>query len=177
MIPTQNDMRILFEGKSDEYIDLYREEIDDFLKPDEDEVESGEFNDFSEVESLDAEELFEILFTIPMTVDDDYCEVVNILADEFLPYDVDADFEDKKLVVFVDENKHVINSEDGYTILRKFDEIIKPEYEIRVMKLSLDEDNVHSLVILESDEWENLETKYGAKVAGYFEKIDNINFK
>jgi hypothetical protein len=176
MIPAQNDMRILFEGKSDEYIDLYREEIDEFLKPDDDEDEAGDFNDFSDVEGLDAEELFEILFTIPMTVDDDYSEVVNILADEYLPYDVDADYENKKLVIFVDEDKHVIDSEDGYTILREFGKIIKPEFEIRVMKLSLDEDNVHSLVILRSEDWENLEEKYGTKVAGYFEKIDNINF-
>ncbi|MDR1887736.1 MAG: hypothetical protein LBQ70_07480 [Prevotellaceae bacterium] len=176
MIPTHNDMRILFEGKPEEYIDLYREELDEFLKPDE-EDELREFEDFSDVESLDAEELFEILFTIPMTTDDDYCEVVNILADEYLPYDIDADYENKKLVVYIDEDKYVIDSQDGYSILRKFDEIIKPEFEIRVMKLSLDEDNVHSLVILKSDDWKDLEIKYADKVAAYFETIDKTDFK
>jgi hypothetical protein len=175
MIPTYDDMRILFEGKPEEYLDLYREELDEILAPDEDE-DTGEFEDFSNVDSLEAEELFDFLFTIPVTADDDYCEVINVLADEYLPYDVDADYEDDELVVYIDEDKHVIDSQDGYPIIRKFDEIIKPDFETRVLKLSLDEDNIHSFIILKSDDWKNLETKYGAKVAAYFEKIDRIDF-
>jgi hypothetical protein len=177
MIPTDNDLRILFEGKPEEYLDLYKEELDEILAPDEDdEDDSGDFEDFGNIDSLDAEELFEILFTIPMTNDDDYCEVINLLADEYLPYDVDADYEDDELVVYVDEDRHVIDSEDGYTIIRRFDEIIKPDFETRALKMSLDEDNMHSLVILKSEVWKDVETQYGAKVAAYFEKIDKIDF-
>jgi hypothetical protein len=175
MIPKDNDFKILFEGKSEEYLNLYKDELEEILAPDEDD-DPDEYDDSANVEGLDAEELFEILFTVPITEDDDYCDVINVLADEYLPYDVDADFEDDKLVVYVDEDRHVIDAQDGYSIVRKFDEIIKPAYETRALKMSLNEDNLHSLLIIESEDWKNLETKYGAKVAEYFEKIDRINF-
>jgi hypothetical protein len=174
MIPSQNDMRILFDDEPEKYRDLYKEEIDDFMAPDEDDDPTEELAD---VEDFDAEELFEILFTIPMTTDDDYCEVINILADEYLPYDVDADYENDKPVIYIEEDRHVLDSQDdGYVIIRKFNKMIKPDFEIRVMKMSLDEDNVHSLLILKTDEWKKLETKYGEKVAEYFERIDKIDF-
>jgi hypothetical protein len=175
MIPTENDFRILFEGKSTEYIELYKEEIEEILAPDEDD-DPDEYEDLADIESSDAEELFEILFTIPVTVDDDFCDLINVLADEYLPYDVDADFEDDKLIVYIDEDRHVIDSKDGYSIIRKFDEIIKPDFETRVMKKSMDEDNVHTLLILKSDDWKNLEEKFGQKITGYFEKTDKIDF-
>ncbi|MDR1595139.1 MAG: hypothetical protein LBS43_11765 [Prevotellaceae bacterium] len=176
MIPTDNDLRILFEGKPEEYLDLYREELDEILAPDEDD-EPDDFEDFGDIDSLDVEELFEILFTIPMTDDDDYCETINMLADEFLPYDVDSDYEDDEMIVYIDEDRHVIDDLLGaYPIIRQFDAIIKPDFETRVMKLSLDEDNVHSLIILKSEVWKELETKYGTKVAAYFGKIDKIDF-
>jgi hypothetical protein len=174
MIPTENDFRILFEGKPAEYLELYKEEIEEILAPDED--DPNEYEESSDIESSDAEELFELLFMIPVTMDDDFCDLINVLADEYLPYDVDADLEDDKLVVYVDEDRHVIDSKDGYSIIRKFDEIIKPEFEIRVMKMSIDEDNVHSLLILESDDWKNLEKKFGKKITEHFEKIDEIDF-
>ncbi|MDR1581706.1 MAG: hypothetical protein LBS55_00340 [Prevotellaceae bacterium] len=176
MIPTYDDLRILFEGKPEEYLDLYRDELDEILTPDEDD-DPGEFEDFNNVESLDTEELFEILFAIPITKDDDYCEVINMLADEYLSYDVDADFEEDEFVIYVDENRYVIDDiHDGYSIVRKFNKIIKSDFEIRVMKMSLDEDNIHSLIILKNDVWKNLEAKYGTKVAAYFGKIDKVNF-
>ncbi|MDR2650956.1 MAG: hypothetical protein LBC68_01395, partial [Prevotellaceae bacterium] len=166
MIPTSNDFKILFEGKPEEYLKLYKTELDEILAPDEDEDDddSGMFEDFNNVESLDAEELFEILFTIPVVADDDYCEVINVLADEYLPYDIDADIEDDKLVVYIDEDKHVIDSSDGYSILRKFNKLIATNFETRVMKMSLDEDNTHSLVILKNEDWADLEKEYGTKV-------------
>ncbi|MDR2286985.1 MAG: hypothetical protein LBE04_05865 [Prevotellaceae bacterium] len=177
MTPTHNDFKILFEGKPDEYFDLYRDEIDEILAPDEDDDDTGESDDLGDADSLDAEELFEILFTIPIFVDDDYCEMINVLADEYLPYDIDADYEDDKLIVHIDENRHVIDdSEGGYSIVRQFNEIIKPDFEIRVFKLSLDDYDIHSLIILKSEVWKELETKYGAKVAAYFAKIDKIDF-
>jgi hypothetical protein len=176
MIPSQNDMRILFEGKPEEYISLYKEAIDEFMTPDED--VPAEFDEFDGIENFDAEELFEILFTIPMTVDDDYCDVINILADEYLPYDVDADCEEDRTVIYIDEKKIVADSrDDGYAIIRKFNEAIGSGFEIRVMKLSLNEDNVHSLLILSNDEWKELDTKYGEKVAEYFEKISKVKFE
>jgi hypothetical protein len=175
MIPTSDDLRILFEGKPEEYFNFYREELYDILASDENDNPVGA-DGFGDIESLDTEELFEVLFTIPMTDDDDYCEVINILADEYLSYDVDAGFENDELVVYVNESKYIIDSRDGYSIIKKFDEIIRPSFETRVMKLSLDEDNVHSLIILRSITWENMEKKYGKKVSAYFEKIDNVNF-
>jgi hypothetical protein len=169
-------MRILFEGKPKEYIDLYKEAIDEFMTPDED--APAEIEEFDDLENFDAEELFEILFTIPMTVDDDYCDVIDILADEYLPYDVDADCEDDKTVIYIDDKKVVADScDDGYLIIRKFNEAIGSEFEIRVMKLSLNEDNVHSLLILPNAEWKELDTKYGEKVAEYFEKISKVKFE
>jgi hypothetical protein len=177
MIPTDNDFRILFEEKPAEYFDLYREEIEEILAPDEND-EPNEDEDYANVESLDAEELFEILFTVPVTNDnEDFCDMINVLADEYLPYDVDADFEDDELIVYVDDNRYVIDSQDCYSIIRKFDEIIKSDFETRVLKMSIDEANMHSLVIIKCDDWKKLEAKYGeAKVAGYFEKIDKVNF-
>ncbi|MDR1339872.1 MAG: hypothetical protein LBK58_07470 [Prevotellaceae bacterium] len=177
MIPSQNDLRILFEEKPGEYIDLYRDEIYDFITPDEDD-DSGEFDEIPDIKDFDAEELFEILFTIPVTTDDDYCELINILADEYLPYDVDADYEDGGLtVVYIDDDRYVMDRGDSeYDIIRKFNEIIKPEYETRVLKMSLTEDNVHSLLILQSSEWKELEAKYGEEVAEFFEEIDKIEF-
>ncbi|MDR2382395.1 MAG: hypothetical protein LBD76_00705 [Prevotellaceae bacterium] len=172
MIPTDNDFRILFEEKPEEYLDIYKEEIEEFMTIDEDDDDYEP----SDAEDMSAEELFEILFATLITDDDDFCEVINVLADEYLPYDVDADFEDEELVVYIDEDRHVIDSQDDYGILRKFDEIIKPDFETRVMKMSIDEANVHSLLILKCDEWKNLESKYGEKVSKCFEKIDNVDF-
>jgi hypothetical protein len=174
MIPTDNDFRILFEEKPEEYLELYKEELNEFMTPDED--EDPDEDEEANFDDMDAEELFEILFAIPITEDDDFCEVINILADEYLPYDVDADFEDDELVVYVDEDRYVLGSENDYAIVKKFDEIIKPDYETRVMRMSMDAANIHSLLILKSDDWKNLETKYGEKVSEYFEKIENVDF-
>ncbi|MDR1170170.1 MAG: hypothetical protein LBK97_04970 [Prevotellaceae bacterium] len=177
MIPSQNDIKILFDGEPEKYLDLYKEEINEFIAPDEDDDDDPEFDERTDIEDFDAEELFEILFTIPMTTDDDYCEMVNVLADEYLPYDVDADYEDNSPVIYIDEDRHVLDSHDGgYAIIRKFNEMIKPDFEIRAMKISLNEDNVHSLLILQGDDWKEMEAKYGEKVAKYFEKIDEIDF-
>jgi hypothetical protein len=169
-------MRILFEEESKKYIDLYKDEINDYITPDEDEEDNEEFEGVG-IDDFDTEELFEMLFTVPVTTDDDYCELINILADEYLPYAVDADYEDGKPVIYIDDDRHVLSASDSeYAIIRKFNDIIKPEFEIRVMRLSLNEDNIHSLLILESGEWKELEAKYGEKVAEFFEKIDKIDF-
>jgi hypothetical protein len=180
MLPTLNDFRILFEGKPCEYLDFYRNDLDEILAPDEDDDDNTDgSDDFGDVDGLDVEELFEILFTIPIFEDDDYCEMINVLADEYITYDIYADYEDDKLTVYrCDKDKYVIDdSESGYSIIRQFNEIIKPDLETRVLKMSLDDDNIHSLIIHQSKVWKELETKYGAKVAAYFAKIDEIDFK
>jgi hypothetical protein len=176
MIPTYNDFKILFDGKPEKYLELYRDEIDEILAPDEDD-DTSEAEDFGDVETLDAEELFELLFTIQVIAYDDYCEVINTLSDEYLPYDVDSDYEDDELVVYIDDDRHIIDDTlDGYPIIRQFDEIIRPDFETRVLKMSVDEDNIHSLIILKSDFWKKLEAEYGTKVAAYFATIDEIDF-
>ena len=173
MIPTDNDFR-MFEEKPEEYLELHKKEIEEFVAPSK--YEDPDEYEAPNVEEMNAEELFEILFAIQIFEDDNFCDVITVLADEYLPYDVDADFEDDKLIVYVDEDRYVAGSDNGYSIVRKFDEIIKPDFETRVMKMSIDEENVHSLLILKSEEWKNLETKYGEKVSEYFEKIDKADF-
>jgi hypothetical protein len=181
MIPKYDDFRILFEGAQLEYLDLYKKEIEEIMMSDIDDKDDKDdsLDDFDELYSIEetgAEALFELLFSIPMILDDDYVEVINILADEYLPYDVDACYEDDELVVYVDDDRHVIDSKDGCAIVRKFDEIIGPDFETRVMKMSIDEDNFFSLLILKSEDWTYLENKYGTKIAEYFEKMDKVNF-
>ncbi|MDR2027164.1 MAG: hypothetical protein LBQ01_06370 [Prevotellaceae bacterium] len=171
MIPKHEDFRILFEGKPEEFLKLYKEEIEEIMSPDEDDEDPEDIEDYASIEEASAEEIFELLFTIPTIPDDDYCELINVLADEYLPCDVDADYEDDKIVVYIDENRHVIDSKDGRSVIRKFDEIIRPDFETRVMNPDTGEDSLYPLIILKSDDWKYVEDRYGTKVAEYFEKL------
>jgi len=173
MKPTEEDIRILFEGKSEDYMKLYEQELDDFV----------DYDDFEELKQLDEPEklvsLFELLFTIPVGKEDDDDEVVLALGEEFLPYEVDADYADNGLMITAKGQEHFMilknAPEDRYQTLRKLNEIISPEHEMRVMQICLNDD-IHSFIILESNTWKDLEKKYGAKVKEHFASINDAEF-
>lgn len=173
MKPALEDIRILFEGKSSEFIKLYKQDIDDLI----------DYDDYKELEELEEPEkrisIFELLFAMPVAKDDNDEEVVIAMAEEYLPYEVDADYADNGLMITANGKEHFIilkNSyEDRYHTLRKLNEIIYPKYEIRVMDISLDDD-IHSFLILEKEEWKAMEEKYGEKARHYFRTIDDIDF-
>jgi len=180
MKPTQNDIKILFNGKPEEFINQYKQEFDNFVS----EEEFLEFNNLDDSEKM--ESLFEFLFTIPVSREDDDDEVVYALAEEFLPYEVDAEYAKNGLSITIDKQSHFVplksTPEDRYTVIRKLDSLIKPKFETRVMKVSLDydydNDDMHSIIILEKSEWDTMESEYGKeKISEYFEKIDNVNFE
>ncbi|MDR2466949.1 MAG: hypothetical protein LBD35_06100 [Prevotellaceae bacterium] len=165
-----DDLRALFEDDHGYLTKKYKTQLDLYF----DKYDFEELAEYEDDERTVA--FFETLFMTQIVENDDFMLVIEDFGEK-LPFEFELQASDNgKLEVAFNGRTSEI-PRDGYKALRAFNTILAPDYEIRALRTSVeDETGVHSLLLLDCASWQTAEKDYGNKVAEYFVTLNNADF-
>lgn len=169
-LPSTDDLRALFEDDHGYLTKKYRQQLELFF----DKYDFEELAEYEDDERTVA--FFETLFMTQIVEDDDFMIVIEDFCEK-LPFEFEIQETDNKKLEIAFSGRTCETPRDGYNALKAFNAFIAPDYEIRALRTSVeDETGVHSLLLLDGASWRNSEKRYGNKIAEYFIPLNNVDF-